>query len=359
MTPERASVPPCPDQRPGTSGTTSPSGFVARLLELGRCRRDLPAPPPAPPPPDTAASLAPGGPSLAEINPPPLPQAFCALRRTAENPTSTISDVAAVISMDPSLATYVLRLANSPLYASQVRVETVSRAVGLIGLDEISTLATAAMMTRLFDSPPRPELVSMPDFWRHAVAVGMLTRSLAGRRGELALEQYFVAGLLHDMGRLLLAVAEPGMAAASLARAVHGRLPLDAAERLELAFDHAVLGGRICVKWRLPDLLSEAVGGHHAPSACPENILAAAVHAADFIANALGVRAAPHAALPYLEEDVLALFNLSGSDPEALCAVLDEGLSAMTALFDPRPFSDALLPSRRPGVTEGKKGGQP
>jgi len=335
MTAERATASPCPDQGPPAPGGPPPPDFVTRLLELGqpRCERDTGLSPVLPPAPAFPGALAPAGASLADINPPPLPQAFWALRRAAENPMSTVGDVAAIISMDPSLATYVLRLANSPLFAPVARVETVSRAVGMIGLEEISVMAAAAMMSRLFDNPPRPELLSMPGFWRHAVAVGLLSRALARRRGEMATEHYFVAGLLHDMGRLLLAVAEPELAAASLARAGDGRLPLDAAERLALSFDHASLGGRICCKWRLPETLCEAVAGHHAPSVCPENNVAAAVHAADFMANALGARATPQAALPYLEADVLALFNLTTADPAEFCRILDEGLSAMTALF--------------------------
>ena len=309
-------------------------GFIPRLLELGRSRRDRLVS--AVPRPRPVQSLDPGTRrSLAEINPPPLPEAYLALRRAAENPMSTVTEVASVVSMDPSLAAYVLRLANSPLFSPAARVETVSRAVGLIGLTEIVNLAVGAVLARLFDKPPRPDLLSLPDFWRHAVAVGLLARALARRRDEAASERFFVAGLLHDMGRLVLAVAEPDLAAAALARAVDSGVSLDGAERLEFNFDHAALGGRICGKWLLPESLIEGVAGHHNPSLCPDSVVAAAVHVADFMANALGVRAMPAAGLPLLEPGTLAVFNLAEADPAEFTTLLDEGLSAMATLFAP------------------------
>ncbi|MFP5258682.1 MAG: HDOD domain-containing protein [Acidobacteriota bacterium] len=308
--------------------------FVARLLELGQPRRDRLAKTASPARP--AASLAPAGRrSLADINPPPLPEAYLALRRTVEDPMSGAAEVAAAVSKDPSLVAYVLRLANSPLYAPIAPVETVSRAVSLIGLAEIVNLAAGAVLSRLFEKPPRPELLSLPDFWRHAVAVGMLAQALARRRDEAPSERFFVAGLLHDMGRLVLAVAEPDLVAAVIARAAGGRISMDAAERLELTFDHAALGGRICEKWRMSDSLIEGVAGHHDPSLCPESMVAAAVHVADFMANALGVRTQPAAALPRFAPRTLALFNLDKADPQEFVELLDEGLAAMAALFAP------------------------
>lgn len=310
------------------------SGFVARMLEFGQPRRERLAAAARPPRP-APAQISAGRRSLADINPPPLPEAYLALRRKVDDPMSSVADVASVVSLDPSLAAYVLRLANSPLYAPAVRVESVGRAVGMIGLTEIVNLAVGALLSRLFDKPPRPDLLSLPDFWRHAVAVGMLARALARRRDEISIERFFVAGLLHDMGRLVLAVAEPELAAAALARSADGRITMDAAERLELAFDHASLGGRICGKWRLPASLMEGVAGHHEPGQCPESRIAAAVHVADFMANALGVRIMPAAALPQVDPRTLAVFNLAGAEPQEFADILDEGLSVMAALFTP------------------------
>lgn len=143
----------------------------------------------------------------------------------------------------------------------------------------------------------------------------------------------FVAGLLHDLGRLMLAMAEPDIAAATLARAKAEGLALDEAERIELGFDHAELGGRICAKWRLPDPLAEAVDCHHAPGQSPENPQAAAVHLADFMANVLGLRATPAVGLPALAPSVLDRFHLEDTDPREFLELLEKGLAAMTALF--------------------------
>ena len=138
------------------------------------------------------------------------------------------------------------------------------------------------------------------------------------------------AELLADAAESLV-----NLVAAVIARAGDGRISMDAAERLELAFDHAALGGRICDKWRMPDSLIEGVAGHHDLSQCAGSILAAAVHTADFIANALGVRVLPAAGLPLLNPAALALFNLGKADPQEFADLLDAELAAMATLFAP------------------------
>lgn len=327
---------------PGPSGTgalESPvqAAFVSRFMTFGepmRARRIATIPTDGAQarlrlqePPRTTAR------TLDEIDPPPLPQAYLALRRAVENPMATGASVGNVIATDPALAAYVLRLANSPLYSPSAPVETISRAVALIGLAEIETMAAGTLLHRLATHPPRADLLSLGAFWRHAVAVGMLAQTLAERAGEQGRERFFVAGLLHDVGRLLLAVAEPDLTAISLLQAVEAGTSMDAAERQELGFDHASLGGRIAAKWRLPGQLTEAVAGHHQPWLCPDSLLATAVHVADFIANALGERATPSAGLPRLDARALAPFELERAEPGEFQEILVSGLAAMTTLF--------------------------
>lgn len=308
---------------------------VRLFLELGRDRLPPPEPYRAPAPSlRRLESLAPAtGTPLAEINPPPLPEVFLALRRAAADPMSTMADLARIVSTDPSLATYVLRLANSALYGRKDAVETVERAIGCIGLAEIETMALGAAFGQVFKDPPRPELLSMPHFWRHAVSVGLLAGALAAKVPGGAGDRFFVAGLVHDMGRLLLAIAEPELAGLVLGRTEEQGCSLDGAERGVLGFDHAVLGGRVCGKWQLSDSLGEAVAWHHDPSQCPDNPLAKVVHVADFLANALGIRALPTGVLPEADLRVLDSLELTEADAPVLLAALESGLEALTALF--------------------------
>lgn len=309
--------------------------FFGCLLELGRSKLGAAEPEPSRRPAGgLLRSLAPSSKApLTEINPPPLPQVFSALRRVAEDPLSTLTDVAKIVATDPSLTTYVLRLANSALYARGQAVETVERAVGCIGLAEIQSMALGAALGQVFRDPPRAELLSLKQFWRHAVSVGLLAAALAERTRLGSRDRFFVAGLVHDMGRLLLAIAEPDLAALALARADQDMCSLDTAERATLGFDHAVLGGRVCGKWQLPDALGEAVAWHHDPSLCPDNALTGVVHTADFMANLLGIRALPTGALPELDPEALAAFDLGEADAAPLLAALENGLESLTALF--------------------------
>jgi len=333
LLPEMAQAPFAPERE-----ATFEHPFVCRLLELGLprlcpgdqdkgSRRILP-------PARRLENLSPASKTaLAEINPPPLPQAFLALRRVVEDPMSGVADVAKVVAMDPGLTSYVLRLANSAFYNLSTRVETVERAVTCIGLQEIQTMALGAMLGKVFKEPPQSDLLLLPEFWRHAVSVGLLARALAERIGARGRDRFFVAGLLHDLGRLLLAIAEPDLATMTLARAVDDATALDVAERLLLGFDHAALGGRVCWKWQLPDSLTEAVSYHHDPSQSPDNTMTAAVHMADFMANALGLRCQPATEPSRLDMTVLTTFGLTEADPPLLLDALEAGLESMTALF--------------------------
>ena len=338
MTPARRDTLPEMAKEPAgcDSATVLEHPFVCRLLELGLPRLCPDGPPTSPDRPAVRRleTLAPASrTALSDINPPPLPQVFLTLRRTVEDPMSGVADVARVITMDPSLVGYVLRLANSALYNRANKVDSVERAVACIGLAEIQTMAIGAMLGKVFKEPPDSELLRPRDFWRHGVSVALLSRALAARIGARGVERFFVAGLLHDMGRLLLAIAEPDLAAMALSRALASGLSLDVAEQSLLGFDHAALGGRVCRKWQLPDSLGEAVAFHHAPAQVPDNTLAAVVHTADFLANALGLRAKPAAALAALDVSVLTGLGLTEADPPLLLDVLESGLEATTALF--------------------------
>jgi putative nucleotidyltransferase with HDIG domain len=224
-----------------------------------------------------------------------LPEVFMRIRAVLGDPGSTVEEASAVISKDPSLTAKLLKLVNSAFYVRTLRVsgglppgpvDTLSRAVMLLGLNQLSTLAMGVSVLPLFTDIPA-QCVDMRQFWRHSVGVGLVAKLLAVRLGDPNPERFFVAGLLHDIGRLVLYKQVPTVAVEALARAAEsGRLLLDV-ERELFGFDHAFLGGMLLRKWRFPESLEQAVWRHHDPASGEVPLEPAIINVADMTAAAV------------------------------------------------------------------------
>lgn len=220
-----------------------------------------------------------------DLGSPPL--VYRRLMAIIDDPRAGADDVAHVISQDVALTVRLLRLVNSAFFSLGRRVDTVSEAVGAVGTTRVRDLALATSVTSFFRNVP-PELIHAADFWRHSLACGVGARAIASHCGVRDVEHFFVAGMLHDVGRLVLYIAAPSEARAILDHASLREIPLYEAERDLTGFDHGTVGGALMESWNMPASLTEAVALHHQPdSANLFRVEAAAVHVADIVANGL------------------------------------------------------------------------
>lgn len=216
-----------------------------------------------------------------------LPGVYLRLATVVSDPRSSAADVGDVIAEDPGLTARLLRLVNSAMYGFPSRIETVSHAIAIVGTAQLQDLALATSVIRLFATLPA-RLVTMESFWRHSVACGVAARALAARRREANVERYFVAGLLHDIGRPILCVQAPVEAGTAMQRNREDGRPLFELEHEILGFDHAHVGAALLEQWKLPASLREAVLHHHHPERAQRFPVEAAVaHVADVIANGM------------------------------------------------------------------------
>lgn len=234
-----------------------------------------------------------------------LPQVFVRINKLVEDPDSTTADIAEVVSQDPAFTVRLLRIANSPLYGFSSSIETVSRAVTLVGTSQVRNLALSTSVASTFAGLPN-ELVSMQNFWRHSLYCALIARSLA-KRTELDAEALFTAGLLHDIGELVIFNRLPDKARGALLMVLDSgdQLPVYLAEQQTLGFDHAEVGGELARQWELPPMLTECIAYHHdiqKAKLCPQET--ALVH----IANILALMA---------EVDTLELNDVAPIDPWA------------------------------------------
>ncbi len=236
-------------------------------------------------------------------------------------------DFAKVISQDPGLTAKLLKLVNSPYYHYPKRIDTVSRAVAVIGIAELVNLVLAVSAVSSFSRIPNL-LVNMDTFWRHSLYVGMVARKLAQKCHVNVMhpERLFVAGLLHDIGHLILFRRFPDLSRELLLLADREQQFLVQAEAEELGFTHADVAGLLLERWQLPGSLCEAIRYHHAPAQAGDAKLEAAlIELADQIADYSEIGA-------LLEEskkqDVLAIpesaQGITGLQPESISDIVAE-----------------------------------
>lgn len=265
---------------------------------------------------------------------PSMSHAVQAVMEACDRPDTGAVDIARSVMADQGLTANVLKLANSAAYGHRRRVTTVSDAVVIMGMSAVKSLAISAHTSELLNRALPGYALGRGELWRHSLNVAFICRAIARDPGAQAREEAFVAGLLHDMGKVLLS-GFLGEDFDTLTRAAHEtRSPLNECERDLLGFDHADLGARLTHEWRFPGRLVEAIGVHHHPDdARLAPGLAACVSTADAVAHALAAGIGP-ADVPHmvdeswLDELALAPHELAGR------------VGALQELLDSDPLAD-------------------
>ena len=242
-----------------------------------------------------------------------LPFIYIKINEAVKNPRSSIEDVSEIISGDPGLTSRLLRLVNSAFYGFPSKIETVSRALAMVGTQQIRDLALATSVMSLFKGMPE-ELVSTESLWRHSLACGLAAKILATERREANLERFFTAGIIHDIGRLIIYKKVPETAQEMILRCKASKEPLYLVEKEVLGFDHSDLGRKLAQLWNLPQSLEEVLAYHHYPSEAKQYpVETCTVHIADYIAHGMQLGDSGERYIPPLDEKVWKLDGMSGS----------------------------------------------
>jgi len=249
---------------------------------------------------------------------PVLPRVTIRLLETVDSPDSTAIDIAGIIGADPSLSVRLLKLANSPFYG-QRRISTVRNAVVILGSKTIRSLALA-LWTHSLRSKSRDleeKLLAAP-LLAHGLATGVAAGMLAESFNRELGEDAFMAGLLHDIGRVAL-VTQMGKEyrTAILDPAERAGRVLHQQEDAVLGFDHRALGSALMASWGLPPFLADVAERHHDGGIVPQDqFFVAAVALADTLSTRTGINLAPEIPRPN-QDDIAAFFGLQDEDAVA------------------------------------------
>lgn len=219
-----------------------------------------------------------------------LPEVCFLVNDLVNDPNSDIKQIGSVISQDPDLTARLLKLVNSSFYGFSTPIETVSRAIMMVGLRELQHMVWASSAVETFSNLP-PADANMASFWRHSIFTAVTARIIARECHVLHPERLFVSGLLHDIGRLLIFIKLPTQAQQIID--VQHKKPerdLSEIEKSILGFDHAELGQVLCESWQLPESLSVAIANHHGMRLNDEYQLESSIlHVANLMAHALEI----------------------------------------------------------------------
>ena len=257
-----------------------------------------------------------------------LPDVFVRINRLVEDPNSTTGDIAKAVSQDPSFTMRLLRVANSPLYGLSSKVDTVAKAVSVIGTSQIRNLALSTSVATAFEGLPN-DLVSMENFWRHSLYCALAARILAKQARRCDAEAVFTAGLLHDIGELVIFNRLAAQAKEALLLVLDNvdELPVYEAEWQIMGFDHAQVGGELARQWHLPPLLEECIAYHHATDKAQryprENAL---VHIANILALLAEVDSLDLADVPPIDQGA---WEITGLDEDAIEPTVREAQQAI------------------------------
>ena len=218
---------------------------------------------------------------------PSLPAVVIQLQQAIDRGAAA-GEIAALLGLDPKLAAAVLSLVNSPLYGLSSRIESLSRAVAYLGDREISALGLGLRLLTMFEDAA-PSRFPLREFWEHSIATASLAYEISLMRDGKDPEKCFAAGLLHDLGRVILATAHPDLARAAWTVHRDRGMDLRQAELLAFDVDHCMLGSLFFGKWKLPRSVVNSALYHHSAEYCLGKEVEASVYAANFLANCLGI----------------------------------------------------------------------
>lgn len=264
-----------------------------------------------------------------------LPEVVMRAVEMINDPDASAANIGNVIGDDPALTARLLKIVNSPFYGFPSRIDTVSRAITVVGTLELLDLILATSVMKAFRGIP-PELVDMNTFWEHSLYSGVVSRVLARRHRAPNSERFFIAGLLHDIGSLVVYRQLPEQAAEILQRARSEATPLHSLEREILGYDHGQVGAELMRLWRLPEPLSFSACWHHSPmDATDHRLEVAIVHLADVIASAVYAPASETNRIPPMDERAWELIGLPADSVDSLVQEADQQFAEARAVLLP------------------------
>lgn len=251
----------------------------------------------------------------------PLPKTYYQLSNAINNPSTSLNDIGEIINQDPSLTAQLLRIANSAMFNFPSQINSVNQAITVIGIQQLRELTLACTVLRAFPLIPG-NYVNIDGFWQHSLAVGIAARVIARHRKESNIERYYVLGLLHDIGRIVVYLGDPDTSRELLQSANQSQQLLHNLETARWEVDHGDISSAFLSHWGLPASIWEPLQHHHAPEKSDNyQDECATIHLADIIAHALELGISGEKRVPPLSD---VAWQRLGLNPDQLPQIVEQ-----------------------------------
>ncbi len=253
---------------------------------------------------------------------PTVPGVLKRLSGIIEKPRITLVEISSFISNDPALTTKILKMVNSAIYGFPGRIASVSHATMLLGLNVIKGLLLGVSVFELMQK-------AMNGLYEHSLACAIASRVIAQKKGLKEPEEISVAGLLHDIGKVILMLEFQKEYEAAMQEAQLKSISIFEAEKIQFNATHANVGSWLAEKWRFPRNLIEVIEFHHRPALAKNAPLETAiVHMADILVRARGFGFAGESLVPEVHPLAFELLNLSAADIKDVLKELEDNMES-------------------------------
>lgn len=252
---------------------------------------------------------------------PTIPAAAVAVMREADSSSSTAHSVALQIAQDQALTARVLRLANSAYYGLSRQVVDLQEAVVVLGMRCVRNLAVVAATYPWMSKPLKGYMLAPKQMWTHSFGVAVAAQQVAKKSQAASDETVFIAGLLHNIGKVALSIWLENKIPAMMSLAMKEDVPFDAIERKILGFDHSDVGAFLGEQWNLPKVFIDTIQFHHNPNGCsPTSAVVDCVHVGDYLTMSMGFGLGGDGLKYELCTEVVERLGLTTEDLELLTA---------------------------------------
>jgi HD-like signal output (HDOD) protein len=257
---------------------------------------------------------------------PPMPQTVFKAREILGDPKSSAQQVAMILETDQAIAAKVLKMANSAYYGLMGKVSSIQHASVVLGYKTLAEIVTLAGGSAVLGSTLEGYDLAAGDLWNHSLGVAFGSKIIATRKHPALANDAFAAGLIHDVGKLVLDPYVRERKEAFQAFMAGEQRPFLLAEREILGFDHGEIAFELCRAWNVPQTLLNAIRHHHAPDKGNGNDLTAMVHMADVIAMMSGIGVGMDGLLYEMDNGSMQALGLQEADITSLMMELVESV---------------------------------
>ena len=251
---------------------------------------------------------------------PTVPSVLKQLSTIIENPKISLNEISHFVSKDPALTTKILQMVNSALYGFPGRISSVNHAVMLLGLNVVKGLLLSVSVFEIMHK-------AMIGLREHSIGVAIASKVIAQKKGLKEPEEVFVAGLLHDVGKVILILMYPDEYDKAVKESETSAIAIFDTERNHFSETHAAVAGWLSEKWHFPKKLCDCLANHHRPQVSTLAPLETSiVHMADILVKARGIGFSGDNLVPELNPQAHEILNLTEADLREVLKELEDSV---------------------------------